>query len=155
MDPHRYGEGAAGGQQYPITNSKADVAGAGLTLAGTALTVTAGGGAAFAVGDIIQIEPASGVKTTERLTVTLIVGDVLTVTRGTAPGTTIVAHAAGQDVLIGLTPGGVCVGKGDDNPSAGVRVPTGKRRIDIFTGDVRFAIYPAGAGGNASGRNAR
>jgi hypothetical protein len=35
----------------------------------------------------------------------------------------------------GLPSTGVCVGKGDNNPDAGVRVPTGLRRIDIFTGE--------------------
>ena len=35
----------------------------------------------------------------------------------------------------GLPPTGVCVGKGDNNPDAGVRVPTGLRRIDIYTGE--------------------
>ena len=97
--------------------------------------VTSGDGSKFADGDVIQIND-------ERMTIATsgISGDTLTVVRG-VQGTSVLDrdeqrnHDAGDTVNLTRDQDGDCAATADDNPDKGVRVPTGKLRIDIFTGE--------------------
>jgi len=106
-------------------DSTADLDGA-ITAGATTLAVKPlGKGSSFAVSMVIQIDD-------ERFKITAITDDDLTVT-GADTTTLAAAHADGAQ--IDILSSGVCITqKGDNNPRAGERVPTGKLRVDIKSG---------------------
>ena len=92
----------------------------------TATTLTVYSGTPILTGMVIQIDK-------ERFVVSTVVGTTVTVTRG-ANTTAAADHPI--DAQVDILSSGVCITeRGDNNPRAGERIPTGKLRVDIKSGE--------------------